>query len=214
MKLDCGKGKLNFARFGWFFNFTSKHIRMKKLVVLLVFAACSAGLFAQKEISGITLPAAIKAGNETLMLNGGGTRVKFFIDVYVCGLYLPSKSADANAVIKAGNAEAVRIVITSKLVSSDKMAEAVTEGFEKSMGGNTASLKNEINKFVSIFKREPIVKGDVFDLIYNPAEGVRVLKNNKQQDVIAGAAFKQALLGIWLGNDPVDKDLKAGMLGK
>ncbi|MFN8277084.1 MAG: chalcone isomerase family protein [Chitinophagales bacterium] len=185
---------------------------MKKMILMLLVAATAQLASAQREISGVILPGSFKAGADNLVLSGAGTRVKLFIDVYVLGLYLPAKSTDANAIIKAGNSQAVRIAITSKLVSSDRMVEAVTEGFQKSTGGKTEPIKAEINKFVSIFKREPIVKGDVFDLVYIPAEGVKVFKNNKLQDVIAGAAFKQALLGIWLGADPVDNGLKESVL--
>jgi hypothetical protein len=38
-------------------------------------------------------------------------------------------------------------------------------------------------------------------------------KNGKMLGTIEGLEFKKALFGIWLGNNPADKDLKAGMLG-
>jgi hypothetical protein len=40
-----------------------------------------------------------------------------------------------------------------------------------------------------------------------------VLKNGKLLGTIAGAEIRQALLAIWLGDVPADKDLQQGMLG-
>ena len=37
-------------------------------------------------------------------------------------------------------------------------------------------------------------------------------KNNKKVKTIKGLKFKQAAFGIWLCDDPADKDLKEGML--
>ncbi|MGD2172849.1 MAG: chalcone isomerase family protein, partial [Gammaproteobacteria bacterium] len=42
---------------------------------------------------------------------------------------------------------------------------------------------------------------------------VRVSRNGKELGAIPGDDFKTALLEIWLGNHPADKQLKKGMLG-
>ena len=108
----------------------------------------------------------------------------------------------------------MRLVITSKLITSEKMSEATLEGFEKSMGGDISSLKSEITSFIDVFKKDEIVKGNIFDLVYTPGKGVTVSKNGKVATTVAGLPFKKALFGIWFSDDPVDSDLKDGMLGK
>ena len=107
----------------------------------------------------------------------------------------------------------VRIAITSSLVSSDNMSESIREGFAKSMKGNTASLQSKIDEFIATFKKEAIKTGDVYDLVYTPGVGVKAYKNSKLQVTIEGLEFKKALIGIWLSADPVDADLKTGLLG-
>jgi hypothetical protein len=168
---------------------------------------------AQVTISGVTLPSNLKMGSTTLVLNGGGVRVKFFMDMYVAGLYLPAKSADANAIVKADNPTSVRLNIVSSMVTTDRMKEAIAEGFKKSTGGNTAPIQAKIDKFVNLFSLEPITKGNLFELNYTPGVGVVVAKNGKVLATIDGLDFKTALWGIWLGNDPADKGLKTGLLG-
>ena len=66
---------------------------MKKIVLTLILTGFvfSAPTSAKTEIGGVTLPDTIKVGDETLVLNGGGIREKFWLDMYVGGLYCPKK---------------------------------------------------------------------------------------------------------------------------
>ena len=166
-------------------------------------------LSAQMTINGVNLPA--KSGN--LVLNGGGVRKNLFFKVYTSGLYIESKSKDAAKIVKEEQPMAMRLQITSSVVSSDNMSESIREGFGKSMKGNTAPLKAQIDGFIGTFSKEAIKEGDVFELIYEPGTGVKAIKNGKLLNTTSGIEFKKALFGIWLGSDPVDADLKAGLLG-
>ena len=167
---------------------------------------------AQQTISGVKLPATIQVGDDKLMLNGGGIREKWWIDIYVGGLYVVKKSNDSGKIVDEDKPMAVRLHIISSLINRDKMVKAIREGFEKSTGGNTQPIQKEIDALLSAIKEELKID-DVFDLIYEPGKGVSLLKNGKQKVTVKGMEFKKALFGIWLGSDPVDKDLKKGMLG-
>ncbi|MCB9187130.1 MAG: chalcone isomerase family protein [Flavobacteriales bacterium] len=169
---------------------------------------------AQVTINGVTLPATLKAGDQSISLNGGGIRKKLFFKLYVGGLYLSKKSGDANAIINADEAMAVKLQITSGMISSENMSEAISEGFEKSTGGNVAPLKSKIDKFIDTFKKSEIVEGNVFDIVYVPGTGVQSYKNGQLQSTVEGMDFKKALFGIWLCDEPADEDLKQKMLGK
>lgn len=187
---------------------------MKILLATILCAALATPTQAQVTINDVTLPATMKAGESSVSLNGGGIRKKLFFKLYVGGLYLSSKSSDANAIINADEAMAVKLQITSGMISSDNMSEAINEGFEKSTGGNVAPLKDKISKFVDTFKKSEIVEGNVFDIVYVPGTGVESYKNGKLQSTIEGLEFKKALFGIWLCDEPADDDLKKAMLGK
>ena len=167
---------------------------------------------AQTKTNGVILPDSFTAGKDKLVLNGGGTRVKYWMDMYVGGLYLAEKNKDAAGIVSANTSMAIKINIVSGLISSSKMIEAVEEGFKKSTGGNTTPLKDKIEKFKNSFSDE-IKKGDVFDIVYT-GEKISVYKNNTLKSEIEGLDFKKAVFGIWLGNDPADSNLKDGMLGK
>ncbi len=159
------------------------------------------------------LPETMQVGPDTLVLNGAGVRKKFFVPVYRAGLYLKEKSSDAHAILGADESMAIRLVITSSLVTPEKMSRATREGFRKSTAGNTAPIAADIDKMIAIFK-QGIEDGDVFDLIYQPETGTRFYRNEQEKGAVAGAAFKKALFGIWIGDDPVQKNLKKAMLGE
>lgn len=185
-----------------------------KNILFLVFAFVFIAVApAQTKAGGATLPNSVTFEGETLVLNGVGIREKFWMDMYAGALYLNSKSSNASAIVMANEPMAIKLHMVSKMITSDRMIDAVNEGFQNSTKGNTAPLKNEIEKFIGFFKEE-IKLNDVFDMVYLPSRGVVVYKNGNELGTIKGIAFKKALFGIWLSHNPADKKLKSGMLGK
>ncbi|MDT0678055.1 chalcone isomerase family protein [Autumnicola musiva] len=185
-----------------------------KNFLLLVLTVFSLNLTsAQTKVGGVTLPNSLNYQNKKLILNGAGVREKLWIDLYAGGLYLEGKTSDANSILVSNKPMAIKLHIISKLITSNKMLDAVNEGFENSTRGNTAPISAEINQFKSLFKEE-IAQNDVFDLIYSPGKGLVILKNGEEKGVIKGEEFKKALFGIWLANRPADDSLKEAMLGK
>jgi hypothetical protein len=184
----------------------------KQIITFFVLIATTVTMNAQKTVAGVKVDDKVSIEGQNLVLNGVGTRVKMFMDMYVGALYLEKKSTNANEIMASKDGAAIRLTIVSGLISSDKMIDAVTEGFENSTGGKTAPLKSKIDKFISFFKDE-IKKGDVFTMV-NTDEGVVVYKNNTKKGTIEGNDFKKALFGIWLSAKPADKNLKKAMLGQ
>ena len=184
----------------------------KQIITFFVLIATAITMNAQKTVAGVKVEEKLVLEEQNLVLNGVGTRVKLFMDMYVGALYLEKKSTNANEIMASKDGAAIRLTIVSGLISSDKMIDAVTEGFENSTGGKTAPLKPKIDKFISFFKEE-IKKGDVFTMV-NTDEGVVVYKNNTKKGVIEGNDFKKGLFGIWLSAKPADKNLKKAMLGQ
>lgn len=184
---------------------------MKNLLLIIMAVVVSSTAVAQKKVGGVTLPATQKFKDHTLHLNGAGVREKLWIDLYAAGLYLDQKNNNAQEILNSDKPMALKLHIVSKLITSEKMVEAVNEGFESSTNGNTAPIRNEINEILGFFK-EDIKKNDVFDLVYVPSRGVIAYKNGKERGVVQGKEFKKALFGIWLSNRPADDGLKSDLL--
>lgn len=166
---------------------------------------------AAAEVGGVDVPETMTADESELVLNGAGTRSKFFIQLYVAALYLPEKSSDESDILSADAPQAISLHVTSGRINSDNMTEATLEGFEKSTGGNLGPIQQEVDELLSVFADE-ISEGDVFDLVYVPEEGVRVIKNGEPGKTIGDRGFKEALFGIWLGDEPAQGSLKDDML--
>ena len=164
------------------------------------------------EINDINVVEKIQVADQSLTLNGAGIRSKFFLNLYVGALYLNEKSTDAEALIAADEAMTIRLYITSSLIDGEKMSEATLDGFVKSTGGNLAPIQKEVESLIGAF-RDAVADQDVFDLQYLPGTGVSVIRNGEVKVVVPGLEFKKALFGIWLSDDPVQDDLKEGMLG-
>ncbi len=174
-------------------------------VVLLTLLSPAIGL-------AVELTPTLKVGDQNLILNGSGVRQKYFLDLYIAGLYLTQPNNQSAAIIDADAPMSIRIVITSRMVSQEKFIKSLQEGFQNSTQGNVEPIRAEIEKFRQCFADE-IVRGDVFDLMYLPGKGLVVFKNGKQKGAALGLAFKQALFGIWLCDRPADANLKQALLG-
>lgn len=191
---------------------------MFKRIAMVLLALCLAtGTAFAVDAKDVTFPEQIKLENVDLVLNGSGIRVKKVgfvkVEPYVAALFLTEKMADGEAVISADTPMAIRLYITSKLISSKKMSKSTREGFERSTNGNTAPIQNEIDEMMAVFS-EKINVDDVYDMVYIPGTGTCIYKQGEKKTTIKGFEFKKALFGIWLGTQPTTEDLKAGMLGQ
>lgn len=185
---------------------------MKKKILSVLFLFVSLLSQAQTKINGITFQDNYTVGKEKLILNGGGTREKYWMDMYVGGLYLTEKNKDAEKIIAADASMVMRICIVSGLISSEKMTEAVEEGFKKSTDGHPEKYRTQIDKFKGAFSDE-IKKADVFDIVYS-GQKVSVYKAGKLKAEIEGLDFKKVLFAMWIGKNPVQESFRDELLGK
>ncbi|KQB43379.1 chalcone isomerase family protein [Flavobacterium aquidurense] len=190
---------------------------MKKILLLLTlllsiqFSTVSAQT--QLEVNGVTVPRKIEFQGKTLQLNGAGGRSKMWLEVYVQALYLSQLSQDPQFIIDSDTEMAIRIEITSSMVSSNKLTKAMNAGFEKSAGSNLEELRPRIEQFKALLS-DAITEKDVFVLGYNPLDQtINVYKNEVLKGKVSGFDFKKALFGIWLSDKPVDDTLKKHLLG-
>jgi hypothetical protein len=132
--------------------------------------------------------------------------------VYEGSLYLETNDSDANKIINADDPMALRIDVTSTMVTADAMRKALNDGLAKSTGNNTGPIIEEINQLSSSFD-SGVSEGDYYEFIYLPKIGTHVIKNNNLVEIIPGLAFKKAFFGIFLSDNPIQKNLKKALLG-
>jgi hypothetical protein len=179
---------------------------------LIIYSFISIGVFSVSTLSATEIPQNIQFKEHTLVLNGQGTRIIFFMKVYEGSLYLETKSSDADEIINDSSPMALRIDVTSEMVTADAMKKALSDGLEKSTNNNTGPILNEIEQLSSSFN-STVTSGDIYEFIYIPEIGTHVLKNNELVELIPGFDFKKAFFGIFLSKNPIQKNLKKAMLG-
>jgi len=171
------------------------------LVASLSFAA---------ELAGVKLPDSVEVGGKTLQLNGAGLRKKVVFKVYVAGLYLESPTKDAAATISSDQIKSMRLHILRTL-DAGKITEAIAEGFERNSKPQMDALKARLGRFNSMFPN--VVEGDEIVMSYLPGKGTVVTAKGAEKGTIEGKDFADALFAVWLGQNPVQEDLKKALLG-
>lgn len=172
----------------------------------IILAFFSLNAISQNETE--VFPQNLKIENQELQLKGTGTRVKLWMDMYTLGLFVSDTKQDASFVVSGNETAIVRLSIISGLITAEKMDKAIRDGFKKSTQGKTEPIQSKIEDFLAVFK-QGVEKKDLFQFTYQPELGTVISKNGKELASIKGLDFKKALWGIWLGNNPVDKKLKA-----
>lgn len=188
--------------------------RIKPSFIILICSLFSVSLNA-RQLDDVDLPdnVTLDGTSVPLQLNGMGYRTKFVFNIYVGGLYTETKADSRDAVQALKGPKRVLMHMTYDEVSHEKMADAWREGFEENASDEQfKKLESRLSTFISYFP--DLKEGDVVLLDYIPATGTVVSFNGEAKAVIEGADFYSALLDVWLGEEPVDDDLKEAMLGK
>ncbi|MEO8503548.1 MAG: chalcone isomerase family protein [Acidobacteriota bacterium] len=182
----------------------------RMILVCLALSALAAPAF-PAELAGVTLSDTAKVGEQSLVLNGVGLRKKLFIKVYVGGLYLPAKQADAEKILTAD--ESRRLVMHFVFsVSTSQMCDAWSEGLEDNTPNPSAEVSATFKTLCSYM--EDIPKGNELVLTYEPATGTTVEVNGKAKGVLGGKATSDAILRTWIGPNPgPGADFKKAILG-
>ncbi|MBK0370546.1 chalcone isomerase family protein [Flavobacterium agrisoli] len=174
-------------------------------------------LTAQKNftVGGVSVPRTLEFKNKEIQLNGVGQRSKMFTELYVQALYLSQLSQDAKFILESNTEMAIRIQVTSSMVTSKKLSKALEKGLEKSVGvEGITKLNKQIAQLEALLTKEETNEGDAFNLMYSPVDSaISIYKNGNYEGKIEGFEFKKAFFGIWLSENPVDKTLKEDLLG-
>ena len=182
------------------------------LALAILCCAVATAVALAGEAAGVKMADTMTVEGKTLKLNGIGLRKKMMFKVYVGSLWVPAKATTPAAVF----AKAPRRVQLNMLrdVSAEQMTEALADGVKQGNSpADVAAVKAQTDQLATILKSAGQLKeGNV--LAFDFVDGATVvLVNGAAKGTIPGEAFNKALLNAWLGDDPVQGDLKKAMLG-
>ncbi|PLX96622.1 MAG: hypothetical protein C0622_14545 [Desulfuromonas sp.] len=184
-------------------------MRFLLLCLLCCLLLSPATVFAKK-VYDVDLPEQETLSGEVLHLNGYGLRTKFFIKVYLGSLYTASPVKSTAQVLAQPGAKLIRMDFIHSKVGREKIVEAFAEGFEK----NSPQLKNDpaLKSFLDLFTAD-FISGDRVDLLVAGDGSVSAVHNGRELGTVVSPVLGEAVLLIYLGDEPADEDLKEGMLG-
>jgi long-chain acyl-CoA synthetase len=184
---------------------------MRSLTIATIAGAvCSIALAA--EVGGIKLDDKTSVGGQELVLNGAGIRTRAMFKVYVGSLYLPAKASTIDGVLAKGPRR-IQLNLLRDL-SGDQLADAVNDGMKESNPpADVEAVKAQTDQFIAVLKSMGAFKeGNVLTLDFVDG-ATKVGLNAAAKGSVPGEAFNQALTRIWVGDKPVQSDLRKAMLG-
>ena len=175
------------------------------LSFLVVFSAHAA------EVAGVKIP----DEDQKLVLNGAGLRKRAFFQVYVIGLYLPEKKTAAADAIGAAGPKRV-LIHMMRDVGADQFGSALADGMKDNVSeAEMKALEPRVKQLQAIMLAMKEAKqGMRITLDWTPAGTAVTIDGKPAGQPIPGEDFYRALLKIWLGEKPVQDDLKKALLGE
>jgi long-chain acyl-CoA synthetase len=189
-----------------------------KLILALIAAAALPLAAPAAEVAGVKLDDKVRIAPNApeLVLNGAGVRTRLFVKVYAAGLYATEKKPAAAEVLALGGPKRFAMVMLRD-VTAAQLTDALNDGFKANNSpADQERYKAQLAELTAIMTAlGGTKKGETVALDFLPESGTRVQLNGETKGKpIADEGFYRALLKVWLGDNPVDADLKKGLLGQ
>ena len=184
---------------------------LRTWTIAVSMAVASSAPFAA-DVGGVKLADKAAVGGQELVLNGAGIRTRAIFKVYVGSLYLPAKAGTLDAALANGPRRIQMNLL--RTLSADQLAEALVDGLkENNSAAELDAVKLQTVELIAIMKSFGQAKeGDVVTLDFVDG-ATHVGLNGAAKGSTTGEAFNRALTKVWLGDKPVQSDLKKAMLG-
>jgi len=192
------------------------HCRRRLAATLLVLAAVPAlAATPPIQIEGQTFQGEFLLAGQALQCNGVGLRAVAWFKGYAAALYLRDRARTTAQVLAMPGAKRLQMRM---LVDVD--TEEFVKAFHKGVARNAPvawqpALEARMARFDELLHAIGKVKRrDVIDLDWLPGRGMQLgLNGQLRGEPIPGDDFYAALLLIFIGDKPVDAELKIGLLG-
>lgn len=172
------------------------------------------------DVAGVQYQATTQAGNTRLLLNGAGVRHLPAGNLYTVGLYAEKKLATVQEVFDTTGATQLRLILL-RAVSSKTLSEMLTQGLVANVSDQAlAPLISELFDVGMLLSEQgAMAAGDSFQIDSHPLAGttITIRKAGRTAPVtqtFANPGMFKAMMGIWLGTNPVDSGLKTALLGQ
>lgn len=190
---------------------------MQRLVVLLFFLFVAVPATLAQEIAEPKTGVKFAAKDQDASLLGVGLRTKTMlkVKVYAAGLYVANSALAGPLKGKADSPDLYRELVAGdfpkKVVMKfvrDVSTSQIRDAFHESLANAGPRAQEWINDFTEIRSGQEIV------ISWMPGTGLRTKVAGADKPVINDKAFTSSVFGIWLGDKPVQDDLKKALVSR
>jgi len=177
----------------------------------LLLALCLAPPAWAAEVAGVKIDDKARVADTELSLSGAGLRKRVIFQVYAIGLYVRDSKAD---LISQPGPKRVLIHMLRD-VGADQFVGALSEGIKENHSEAQAkALEPRIKELgATMASIQEAKKGMSIALDWTGSATQLSIDGKPTGRPIEGEDFYRALLRIWLGDKPVQEDLKRALLG-
>lgn len=149
-----------------------------------------------------------------LKLNGASLRLYYgFVETYIGKLYVENPTTDEKALIEADEYKRMVFKVVMKRISGRRMAKAMYDALQSNLSQEEAlSLESRLVMMVDMFDSK-LNRGEEGYIEWVPGVGSRIVINDEVKGIIPGKDLNDAIINIWIGENPIGSTFKKHILG-
>lgn len=166
-------------------------------------------------VEGQAFERRVRVAGQELLLNGTGVRAVAWFKGYAAALYLARRCTTAAQVVELPGAKRLQLRMLQNVPAAE-FAKAFRKGVERNtdaavLPGLTEAMRRFEALVLGVGK---VQQGDRIDLDLEPGRGTAFsLNGTLRGEAIAGDELYTSLLRSFVGEQPYDAKLRAGLLG-
>ncbi|MFT8244280.1 chalcone isomerase family protein [Roseomonas sp. BN140053] len=164
------------------------------------------------ELDGVSMPDTVEVGGTRLVLNGMAVRTYsiLHVHIYVTGLYLERRSANAEEIL---NSDGTKLVQFSFLrdVSAEDARKSWREGLAQNCRAPCRLAPNDVEQFIAAIPG--VKRGDTSTMVFT-RRGLEITLNGRSMGRIADPNFVRVIMSTFIGPNTAVPEVRSGLLGQ
>lgn len=180
---------------GWF-----ESVSRKAGYGAVVLACLWTPVAAAAQIANVFFPDTARIEGREMTLVQVDLKEKFFLDLYVWGLYLEEVVANTDEALASKGSKQLHFKMKRKL-SREQLVEGIREGLADSPEMQLPHMRERLEAFIRALSA--VNAGDSLIISYVAGEGTYVSGRVTEEAFIPGKDFADALFATWLSEHPL-----------
>jgi hypothetical protein len=167
------------------------------------------------DVEGVDVADSVRVGGARLELNGAGMRTVYIVKAYVAALYVPSRSPQPEVLLSQKGPRRLSLVMLADLSSEWVVERFVAALRENCVEHELARLAPRIERLIdTMLTLGQTRKGERIDIDFAAGATSVSVDGHPLGPAIPGEDLFTAILRIFVGERPIDAELKQAMLGR